>query len=319
MYKPYRVPFNQVDLGLTVDDMKVIGEILRSGNVVGGVWTDRLERQFCTEFNVEYAVSCSSCTQGLINTLDAAEFKRGTVAMPVFTWGSTYEASRRNFNTTVFCDIDRDSWLIKPISGVDLIIAVDTFGNQANVCSDIPVIYDAAHGFGLDNLGRRGLAEVVSLAMTKAVTGMQGGIVLTNEKVLGERLREKTALVSKITEVNAFVAFTSMLQYPRNQHIRREIIGEYLVNLDIDYELQEIKECSNNSVFSILLENTEKRNRIVDIFYNRSIEAKVYYKPIISSELYVNTNEVYSRILALPVWNGVQKYIPEICEIINNA
>lgn len=319
MYKSYRVPFHRVDLGLSVADMKEIESMLRNGNVVSGVWTDVLEKHFVENSRAKYAIACSSCTQGLIHTLDAAKFKRGTVAIPNFTWTSTYEASRRNFNTTIFCDIDRDSWLIKPVSAVDLIIAVDTFGNQANVYSDIPVVYDAAHGYGLDDLGGRGLAEVVSLAMTKTVTGMQGGVVLTNDEKLYNKLRERVALSSKITEVGAYIAYTSALKYSQNQKNRLHIIGEYLSRLDVEYELQKINECSNHSVFAILLESEEKRNRVEWAFHDNSIEPKVYYEPMIDSELHVNTNEVYSRIIALPVWNGVERYIPEICEIINAA
>lgn len=318
----YRIPFHKMNLKLDEYDLFEIGEIINKGQVVNGKWAERLENHFKNEFNVKHAIACSSCTQGLFFAVDAVLPNYGVVGMPAFTWPSTYFAARQHNNGINFLDINKDTWIVdlelleKYLNNFDLVIAVDIFGSNADIKLDCPVIYDAAHGYGLQNLGHRGLVEVVSLAMTKTVTAMQGGMVLTNDDKLASTMRENIKMFAKITEVNAYVALQSIKDFKKDLDRKIDVILQYEEGIDSYFVPQFVKE-TNYSVYAIMLQDQEKRDRIVEKFNEKGIEAKVYYKPLI--KFLPETDYVYSRILALPIWKGVERYIPEICEIINNA
>jgi dTDP-4-amino-4,6-dideoxygalactose transaminase len=183
--------------------------------------------------------------------------------------------------------------------------------------TDTPVIYDAAHGFGLDRLGNRGIAEVVSFSYTKAVTGMQGGVILTNDGKLARKARKLVNLYAKLTEINSYICLKSIEDYNANCIKRWDAVEMYCSLLDDPYQIQEIPKQTNLSVFSILLENKEKKDRVAEKFIKNGIEVKIYYKPLANT--LENTNQIYRQIISLPTWDGVEKHIPEICEIINNA
>jgi dTDP-4-amino-4,6-dideoxygalactose transaminase len=297
--------------------------------VVKGKYINKLEENFKEMYEVKHAIACASCTAGLTIALDAGGFSNKLVALPAFTWPSTYYAVSNNYNYPLFCDIDEKTWLTKPrLEGfngrsmqrekTDLIVAVDTFGNRCpKLETDIPVIYDAAHGFGLVGLGNRGLAEVVSFSFTKTVTGMQGGMILTNDDELAMKSRKLVNLYAKLTELNAYVCLKSMENYVQNLRNRKDIVDMYCDLLKCKYEIQDAPDYHNLSVFSILLWDNKKRDRVAGQFIKNGIEVKIYYKPLVDS--LPKTNRVYDKIISLPTWRGVEEHVPEICEIINNA
>ena len=313
------IPFHKVKIKADVQDLLEIKEILDSGQVVNGPWTEKLEQHFIDMTGAYYAIACASCTAGLVAVVDSLGYGTKKIALPSFTWPSTNFAVRHNNAWPIYCDIDKDTWIIKPPSdyGVDVLMVVDTFGNQADIDFPKPVIYDAAHGYGLPKLGKRGLAEVVSLAMTKAVTGMQGGVILTDHKGLARNLRKHIKTFAKITEINAYLALESTKDYDKELERRYNVVEMYCNLLNDPYEIQEIPEKTNLSVFAILLEDRAKRDRVAKAFREIGIEVKIYYEPVTTG--LKNTDDIYSRIIALPTWDGVEDEIPAICRVINHA
>ncbi len=313
------IPFHKVKIKAELFELLEIKEILDSGQVVNGPWTEKLEQHFIDMTGVKYAIACASCTAGLLAAVDNIGCGTKKIALPSFTWPSTDFAVRHNRAWPIYCDIDKDTWIIKPPSarGVDAMIVVDTFGNQADIDFPKPIIYDAAHGYGLPKLGKRGLVEVVSLAMTKAVTGMQGGVILTDHKGLARNLRKHIRTFAKITEINAYLALESARDYDKELERRQSAVERYRDFLSIPYKVQYVPEKTNLSVFAILLEDRAKRDRIADAFRKLEIEVKIYYEPVTAG--LKNTNDVYSRIIALPTWDGIEDQIPSICRVINNA
>ena len=206
--------------------------------------------------------------------------------------------------------------MILPKEKVDFALPVDIFGNQYPKI-DIPSVYDAAHGYGLPLLGKRGLAEVVSLSFTKEVTGMQGGIILTNSEELYEKMIEERDLSSKMCEFNAIIALNSMEDYHKHIIEKNRCIQKYveLIKKGVFYQVR--KSVSNDSVFAIVFPSKILRDRVADFFSRSGIEAKIYYKPLISG--LPNTDWLYNRILALPTYPEVYDNIPFICELINKS
>jgi dTDP-4-amino-4,6-dideoxygalactose transaminase len=205
---------------------------------------------------------------------------------------------------------------------VDAFLPVDVFGNKSFIETNLPVIYDAAHGYGLSDLGQRGNAEVISFSYTKIVQGMQGGAILTNDDALAEKCRIMVHRYGKITELNAYIVLKSIGDYCDNRSAREEIIIEYHTLIKVPRKEQVIQTETNYSVYAILLETTETRDKIYDALVKNDVETKIYYQPVVEDteyfrRAYPNTFDIYSRILALPVYPDLE--VEPICKIINEA
>lgn len=302
-----------------------IGAIISSGWVSIGEWVEALEERFKEETGCKYAIATNSATSGLTIAIKAANWKHKLVHMPAFTWPSTLYAVKCNSNDPCFHDIDRGTWLMKfacdDIYADDCIIPVDIFGNPSEKPMDFSkdrVIIDAAHGFGLPNLGKRGIAEVVSLSFTKVLTAMEGGIILTDDDRLAETATELRRLAGRMGEINALIALQSF-DYYKTSSLRREItIQEYWQYLEVACVTQEMKPGFNNSVFSILFPETTTRNAVMKALARNGVETKVYYDPL--QHGHPNTEYVYNHILSLPTHSGVSSDdVHKICEIINES
>lgn len=316
------IQFSKPTIKLEDDDYKKIREVIESGWVSIGKYVDELEKEFRERFRVKHAIACSCCTQGITIALKAAGWRNKRIAVPAFTWPSTIFAIESNIgNTPVFCDIDPETWLMDLDSleenQYDAVLAVDTFGNQADIRTDKPIIYDAAHGFNLEKVGHRGIAEVISFSFTKVVTASEGGMILTNYDEVANTAYELRRLASRMEEINAIIALSSLRKYDEFQKIKLSIIDGYVKRLDFNYTMQEIPECTNSSVFSILLNTTYTRDAIVKTLMENDIEFKTYYEPLV--EGLVNTDQVYSRIISLPTYPGIAEMQDYICDLINGC
>jgi dTDP-4-amino-4,6-dideoxygalactose transaminase len=302
-----KIPFSRNPVYLKYLDLYNIESLIESGMVVSGMFTEDLEEYFKETFNVKHAIACSNCTSGLIIALKAIDAKDKKVALEC------------NNCIPVWCDVDPKSWLLtnETIKESDIVVAVDTFGNQANIETDKPVVYDSAHGFGLSKLGHRGIVEVVSFAMTKAVTAMQGGIILTNDDKIASTAKFLVSFSAKMGEVNALVAMKSIEQLACKLKVRDLIIKEYRTSVKVPFEEQVITEETNYSVYSILLENNKIRDKIVELFGINGIEVKTYYTPLVEGQK--NTDDVYSRIISLPIYPKVKSHVGFICDVINEV
>jgi len=314
------IQFSKPSISLSKANFKKVQKIITSGWVSIGKNMEELENYFQKRFKVKYAIACSCATQGLTIAFKAAGWRNKRILVPSFTWPSTVYAIESNIgNTVVFCDIDPLTWLIDIDSvdktSYDCIVAVDTFGNQADIKTNKPVIYDAAHGFDLPAIGNRGLVEVVSFSFTKIVSASEGGMILTNDKNIAETCYELRRLSARMGEINAVIALESIANYKSNFQKKLKLIDNYRQLLKIEYVEQKIPEATNYSVFSILVKN---RNQITEQLRKNSIEFKTYYEPLV--EGLKHTDKVYSSILSLPLYPALTfKEQEEICRTINSS
>ena len=304
--------------------IKKIEEVLDGGWVSIGIHMLALEDHFKEKFHVKHAIACSSATTGLIIAIKAAGWKNQRVALPAFTWPSTLYALECNGNVPVFCDIDKETWLInEQYIGVhnktEKAILVDIFGNQCGCDSFMKkeTIIDAAHGYGLPNLGKRGLAEVVSLSFTKIITATEGGIILTDDDELAETATELRRLSGRMEEINALIAMESIKECNKNHKDSWKVIMKYAKHITVPYKSQTIPVGTNHSVFSILFEEPCVRNAVMTALAGSGVETKVYYDPLVSG--LPNTDYVYQRILSLPIHEDVIPVQDQIIEIINTS
>jgi len=326
------IQFSKPEIKLTLNDMKELGRIINSGWFCKGEYIHELEEHFKSKFGVQNAVACSNCTQGLVIAFKSLKVKGKAILLPAFTWPSTLYALECNNNIPIWCDIDIDSWdLDRDLLDVttsecpiwDAQISVDTFGNESWISAkdkfgyDIPTIYDAAHGYGLNNLGHRGDIEVVSMSFTKPATAMQGGMILFNDDDLYEDIQEYVDLTAKTTEVNAYVGLKSVKQFDSIMKVKAEIRQMYREFITVPFTEQKIDTDSNYSTFSILFNSEKKRNAVVRAFTNSNIGVKIYYEPLIKG--LKNTDKVYRRIISLPTYEEMIPEVKRIAKLINDS
>lgn len=317
------IQYHKPNLDITQDDLGKIADILNSGWVSIGKYVNEVEEYFRSQYSVKHAIACSCATQGLIIAIKSAGWKNKRIAVPSFTWPSTIYAIEANIdNKPIFCDIKRDTLNmdLQTINkdSYDAVISVDIFGSASKVETDKPVIYDAAHGFGLKNLGHRGLAEVVSFSFTKTVTATEGGIILTQDDTIAEIAYELRRLSARMEEVNALILLKSIKDFDKNTQRKKEIYGQYKRLLKFDYCEQKLSEDSNFSVFPIILKENAIRNAIVQEFNKKGIEYKIYYQPLV--EGLPVTDWIYNHILCLPIYPKLtDNEVHEICETANHA
>ncbi len=132
----------------------------------------------------------------------------GEVIVPSWTFVATVHALRWMGLTPVFADIDPETHNIDPrdvrrriTSRTSGILAVHLWGRAAPVDElsaiseefGLPVLYDAAHSFGVSAGGRMvgnfGRAEVFSFHATKFFNTLEGGAIVTNDDDLAARIR----------------------------------------------------------------------------------------------------------------------------------
>jgi len=177
-----------------------------TGSLTKGPALREYERRLAGHLGVEHAVAVSSCTAGLMLAFD--RFRGGEAIMPSFTFMATAMAAVWAGLEPVFCDIDPRTWCLDPTRIEELvtprtavIVPVHIFGAPADTAGfaalgekhGIPVIYDAAHGFGALNdggkpVGPEGLAQCFSTSPTKLLITGEGGVVATDDAALAERL-----------------------------------------------------------------------------------------------------------------------------------
>lgn len=199
------------------EEERSILEVIRSGWLVQGPRVADLEDKFKTFLDVRHAIATTSCTTALHLALLAAGVGPGDeVLLPSFTFIATANAVEYTGASPVFIDIDLATYNIDPEKILEYldsrkkvsqlqpkcILPVSLFGLCANMESinriasekGLIVIEDAACGFGAKRNGRfsgtEALAGCFSFHPRKAITTGEGGMVVTNDDHLADKMRK---------------------------------------------------------------------------------------------------------------------------------
>jgi len=181
----------------------------RSKASLGGPNVQRFEQKVKFFFKVKYAISVNSWTSGLICAVGSLNIEPGDeIILPTWTMSACSSAILAWNAIPVFADIEDKTFCIsvesieKNISKkTKAIIAVDIFGQSANMKKimllakkyNIKVISDSAQSPGAFYNGRYAgtLADIggFSLNYHKHIHCGEGGVLVTNNKILAERMR----------------------------------------------------------------------------------------------------------------------------------
>jgi dTDP-4-amino-4,6-dideoxygalactose transaminase len=305
--------------------------ILQSGHLTNGAFVREFESAAASFLGVPHAVAVSSCTSGLILTLQALGL-RGDVILPSFTFHATAHSLLWNGLRPVFADCEPGTFCLDPEAvraqlspNTAAILAVHLYGNPIAVTEleaiaaerGIPLICDAAHAFGTkfrgSRLGGTGAAEVFSFSPTKLLVAAEGGLVSTRDAGLARLLRagrnygdagtadpEWPGLNARMSEIHAALAVRGLPGIAARIERRNQIRLRYERQLGTvpGVTFQEIRAACHTTAkdFSLIVDQANfgaPRDWLLEGLLQRNIEVRRYFWPP------VHRQKVYREI-----WDG---------------
>lgn len=95
----------------------VINDVIDKSLFIRGPYVDKFEQMFADMMERKHCVSCANGTDSLYIAMTALGVKAGDeIIAPAHSWISTTEAITQAGGTVVFCDTDKDTFTIDPIS-----------------------------------------------------------------------------------------------------------------------------------------------------------------------------------------------------------
>ena len=301
----------------------------------------------------------------LENLLEAFELKGEIITTP-FTFASTTHAITRCGCTPVFGDIDPESFTLDP-RGIEekitektaAILPVHVYGNLCDVDAiaaigekyHIPVIYDAAHAFGVFHRGVSaasfGDAAMFSFHATKVFHSIEGGLAVCRDEETLRRLNdlknfgihgpEEVPYVGGNAKMNEFCAAMGLCNLRHlEQEIekRRHVVEHYRARLEgvPGLQLNPVQEGvrSNNAYFPVVFDGFRMtRDEVFARLAEQKINARKYFYPLTNSfACYAGkpgfdpadtpvAAHVADRVLTLPLYADLSdEDVDRICDII---
>jgi perosamine synthetase len=201
-----QIPVASVDI--RPEDIDAVTSVLRTGNLRQGAITAEFERAFADRVGARHAVAVSSGTAAL-HLAYQAFFKPGDeVIVPSFTFVASASMLLAVGVVPVFADVDPRTFTVL-LSDVERritartkgIVGVHLFGNACDVDGltaiaerhGLTIVWDAAQSLGTEYRDREAgsypAASCYSFYPTKNITTGEGGMIVTNDPSVAEKLR----------------------------------------------------------------------------------------------------------------------------------
>jgi len=331
-------------------------EVLRSGNLVQGKYVKKFESALCNYLNIKNAVVVSSGTAALHLALLVLDIKKGDeVIVPAFTFPSTANVVELVGAKPVFVDINLSDFCInttkieeKITSKTKAIIPVHEFGQAAkmddiiNVAQkyNLKIIEDAACALGTEfnnkKVGTFGELGCFSFHPRKAITTGEGGVIVTNDNKLSERLRVlrnhgisykdgkidfiAAGLNYRMTDFQAALGLEQLCKIENIIEQKIQIAKKYDKNLSSNNKIRIPFSYENRKAvyqtYHILINDEIDRNNLINKLKENGIESNfganalpclTYYKNkynLIEID-FPNAIKAFKKGLALPMGNHI--------------
>jgi dTDP-4-amino-4,6-dideoxygalactose transaminase len=207
-------PFRERSLAL-------IEQSLRNGRLVDGPNTAALEEQWRQATGAARCLACSSGTAALYMALAAHGVAGREVIVPAFTFSGSVFPIVMAGAAPIFADIGPATYCVTPESVAAVLTSrtaavmpvhihgypADLEGIQAVLPAGVPIVEDACQAVGTtlangQRAGRFGLAGAYSLNQTKALPGGEGGLIVTDDPALAERMHTLRRFGEKWDEIS---------------------------------------------------------------------------------------------------------------------
>jgi len=244
---------NHSRLNIAPEDVQAVAEVVASGNLAQGDKVKDFEKAVAKHSGVPGGVAVHSGTAALHFAMLAMDIGPGDeVVLPSYVCVAPLNAVRYTGATPVLADIDPVSGNIAPQAvarcltpHTKAVIAPHLFGHPADITGllqlGIPVIEDLAQAIGGSYngapLGSLGTVAVCSFYATKVMTTGEGGMVLSHDKTILEKVRDlrdydekepyKLRYNSKMTDMQAALGLSQLRRLDGFIANRRAIAAFY--------------------------------------------------------------------------------------------
>lgn len=338
------------------EELEEIKRVLDSGWVSQGPKVKEFEYKIVEYLGVKYAIAVTNCTSALHLALLGIGVKEGDeILVADFTFPVTGHVVLYCGAKPVFVDIDLKTYNINPESieekisdKTKAIIPVHTFGQPAEMGTiveiaekfNLKVIEDAACALGAKYknkyAGTIGDIGCFSFHARKGITTGEGGMVVTDNKNLAEKIRNLSVfgmtsawdreksdkfIIPEFTEVgynykmSDITAAVGIAQLRKLDKIitRKRVLAKYWDNKLREIELIEPPYVSENvkhiyQSYVALVDRHINRNKLIVTLMKRGIQTQIgtyasHIQPVYNSnQKCPNSLEIFNRSLALPMY-----------------
>lgn len=351
------------------NEWKYIKECLDTNWVSSaGSYVDKFEKDFANFLNVKKAVVISNGTSALFLALKILNIKEGDeVIVPSLTFISSVNVIKYVGAEPVFVDVCRDTFVMDVEKVEELIgprtkaiLPVHLYGHPVDMDSliaiankyNLYVIEDATESLGSlyknKHTGTIGDVGCFSFNGNKLITTGGGGMLVTNNKTLGEKAKHLSTQAKKNLENNAF-QHTEIGYNFRLPNILAAMGCGQLENIDEYIEIKRENSAYYNKLFenvkgitlpiekewaknvhwlySIVVEDEYgiSRDDLIKILGKNQIESRPFFMPIHKMPPYIGckhgdlsvTEELSTKGLNLPSSVGLsKKEIKKVCGVV---
>ena len=338
------------------EEIEEIREVLNSGWVSQGPKTKEFEDAIAKYVGAKYAIAVTNCTAALhLSLLGIGVEKGDEVLVADFTHPATGHSVLYCGAKPVFIDVDLRTYNTDPNlieekinDKTKAIIPVHTFGQPAEMDAiievaedfDLKVIEDAACALGAKYknkyAGTIGDIGCFSFHARKGITTGEGGMVVTNNKNLANKIRrlsvfgmisawnrEKSRefIIPEFTEVgynykmSDITAAVGVAQLRKLDKIieRKQELAKYWDEKIQEIELIEPPYVSENvkhiyQSYVALVDKRINRNKLIEALMRKGVQTQIgtyasHIQPVYNSnQRCPNSLEIFNRSLSLPMY-----------------
>jgi perosamine synthetase len=352
---------------ITKDDTKNIQKVLNSTYLTDGPKLRQFENEFAKFTGAKYAVGLSNATSALHLSLKSLGIGNGDeVIVPNITFVATANAVILAGAKPILVEVNYDDMNISTESilenlsdKVRAILPVHFAGKPANMNeithiakkNNLLIIEDCAHAIGTKkenrHVGTFGNTGCFSFYPTKNITTIEGGMVITNNNKIAEKIRllrnhgisrtlsnrykigkpwdydiKFSGYNYRLDEVRSSLGLNQLKrieQINNNRFIACKYYNSKLKNIE-GIEIPKILPKNENSYHLYIIKIKENYGISRDELYKKllkvGIRTTVHYKPLHlfsafkkmkRSRSLKNSNKLYRELLSLPLYTQITK------------
>jgi perosamine synthetase len=297
------------------EDIEAVVEVLKSGWIAHGPAVEVFEEEFARYVGVDYAATVSNGTIALALALKALGVGAGDkVLVPDYTFIASVTSAMLIGAIPVFADVEYKSFnvnvdeVLKKVEEEDVkaIVAVHLFGHPADIkalrdiASDkrVFLVEDAAQAHGAEAWGKKvgsfGDVAIFSFYATKNMTMGEGGVVVSNNRAVIEKVRllrnhgQVTRYVHnelgwnfRITSIQAALGIVQLRKLDNLNELRRRnanMLSNLLSSVEgveLPYEAPWAKHVYH--LYATKLGSKKKRDCVFNCMNSRGIEVGIHY------------------------------------------
>ena len=304
-----------------------------------GKYVRLLEKRLATYLRVRHLSVITNATIAL-QILYKVMHLEGEVITTPFTFAATTTSLLWERLTPVFADIDGNTFNISPESveqcitkKTSAILAVHVYGNPCDVEAfekiskkyHIPVLYDAAHAFGVeyDNASvlSYGDASVLSFHATKLFNTAEGGAIISRNQKLDAQVKqlrnfgitgEEDSVVAgtngKMSEMHAALGVLNIDTTEERIEKRKKLYNQYKDDLDAipGITFQKIVASKYNYAYMpVLFKNRKIRDAVFSALIKTGVKSRKYFYPLITDQTFMKDREHNQTPVAKKISDGI--------------